>query len=629
MPATLERQRSDMKNRVDSRWDLLVVMMMAGVFCTATYRSSGWFYVAYMEEFKVDRQGASWPGSVYKTAFRCAGISLATHELTVWPAWEHNVIIVGVRNIERIRQLLAVREPTIDGVRCEVQTHLKPAEDTCRGVINVDPAVTEQDISGGSHKGLGCGTVLVTHLVLIMKYFNKYRGVAAGVRMTSNPMSAIIFPAVLSALKDAYGFRGALLVFAAITMHATALSIMLKEPPWLTPSTTIAAGRTSNKGAAPGEIHDETGCDASLLQKAEYRNGQPRKVKQYSKDYDRDSLQQDEGMPLRKCPSHGTENDVTTKSNTTRPSKCAEMRYSSRSSFTDCECAVQEGRPKFLRLDSLALADEHLIFEGGSNNVGTPDRSSAVSDHRRSTENTDTNADAVPGNREAMPHAPGIQYVTPSSGSKPSPLLLRLSKLCSSANVPSPGFVVAVLLSMLMDYVNIVHIFTIVDYAIDKGVPAAHAAMTITYIAAPEILGRTLLPLAADVGLVSRPILSCGAMTILGLLFSITPETSGVAHVIVRALSSVTIACTMTSKHVLIADYLGAEAISLVSGTSGLLLVPLLFCNPLIMGEYLDSSLVNSLRGVECVDMYLSPKIAVVLATIYEALNLEAIFTST
>lgn len=545
-----------MKNRVDSRWDLLVVMMMAGVFCTATYRSSGWFYVAYMEEFKVDRQGASWPGSVYKTAFRCAGLfvtALRKHLSNFWIGLIGGCLLWG-------------------GTAASVFA----------------PNIAWMAVTIGFVHGLGCGTVLVTHLVLIMKYFNKYRGVAAGVRMTSNPMSAIIFPAVLSALKDAYGFRGALLVFAAITMHGTALSIMLKEPPWLTPSTTIAAGRTSNKGAAPGEIHDETGCDASLLQKAEYRNGQPRKVKQYSKDYDRDSLQQDEGMPLRKCPSHGTENDVTTKSNTTRPSKCAEMRYSSRSSFTDCECAVQEGRPKFLRLDSLALADEHLIFEGGSNNVGTPDRSSAVSDHRRSTENTDTNADAVPGNREAMPHAPGIQYVTPSSGSKPSPLLLRLSKLCSSANVPSPGFVVAVLLSMLMDYVNIVHIFTIVDYAIDKGVPAAHAAMTITYIAAPEILGRTLLPLAADVGLVSRPILSCGAMTILGLLFSITPETSGVAHVIVRALSSVTIACTMTSKHVLIADYLGAEAISLVSGTSGLLLVPLLFCNPLIMGYFRD-----------------------------------------
>ncbi|XP_077554176.1 monocarboxylate transporter 5-like isoform X3 [Haemaphysalis longicornis] len=76
-----------MKNRVDSRWDLLVVMMMAGVFCTATYRSSGWFYVAYMEEFKVDRQGASWPGSVYKTAFRCAGLfvtALRKHLSNFW-----------------------------------------------------------------------------------------------------------------------------------------------------------------------------------------------------------------------------------------------------------------------------------------------------------------------------------------------------------------------------------------------------------------------------------------------------------------------------------------------------------------------------------------------------------------
>lgn len=55
---------------------------------------------------------------------------------------------MGVRNSEPIRQVLSVRELIIDGVRRGVQAHLKPAEDTCRGVINVDPAVTEQDISG-------------------------------------------------------------------------------------------------------------------------------------------------------------------------------------------------------------------------------------------------------------------------------------------------------------------------------------------------------------------------------------------------------------------------------------------------------------------------------------------------
>lgn len=55
---------------------------------------------------------------------------------------------MGVRNSEPIRQVLSVRELIIDGGRRGVQAHLKPAEDTCRGVINVDPAVTEQDISG-------------------------------------------------------------------------------------------------------------------------------------------------------------------------------------------------------------------------------------------------------------------------------------------------------------------------------------------------------------------------------------------------------------------------------------------------------------------------------------------------
>ncbi|KAH9374528.1 hypothetical protein HPB48_015451 [Haemaphysalis longicornis] len=51
------------------------------------------------------------------------GIPLASHELTICAL-------------------------IINGVRREVEAHLKPAEDTCRVVINVDPAVTEQDISG-------------------------------------------------------------------------------------------------------------------------------------------------------------------------------------------------------------------------------------------------------------------------------------------------------------------------------------------------------------------------------------------------------------------------------------------------------------------------------------------------
>ncbi|KAH9374571.1 hypothetical protein HPB48_010212 [Haemaphysalis longicornis] len=90
-------------------------------------------------------KGTNKLGAAISTA---TGISLASHEFTIWPAWDQNIIILGVRTSERIRQVLSVRELIIDGVRRGVQAHLKPAEDTFRGVINVDPAVTEQDISG-------------------------------------------------------------------------------------------------------------------------------------------------------------------------------------------------------------------------------------------------------------------------------------------------------------------------------------------------------------------------------------------------------------------------------------------------------------------------------------------------
>ncbi|KAH9373867.1 hypothetical protein HPB48_009253 [Haemaphysalis longicornis] len=90
-------------------------------------------------------KGTNILGAAISTA---SGTPQASHELTIGPACDQNIIIVGVRNSERIRQVLAVRELTIDGVWRGIQAHLKPAEDTCRGVINVDPAVTEQDISG-------------------------------------------------------------------------------------------------------------------------------------------------------------------------------------------------------------------------------------------------------------------------------------------------------------------------------------------------------------------------------------------------------------------------------------------------------------------------------------------------
>ncbi|XP_049517578.1 uncharacterized protein LOC119441785 isoform X2 [Dermacentor silvarum] len=63
-----------MRNRVDCRWDVAAVALLAQLFASATNRSVGWFYVAYIEEFNVDRQTASWPGSVLLACHRSSGL---------------------------------------------------------------------------------------------------------------------------------------------------------------------------------------------------------------------------------------------------------------------------------------------------------------------------------------------------------------------------------------------------------------------------------------------------------------------------------------------------------------------------------------------------------------------------
>ncbi|KAH8042451.1 hypothetical protein HPB51_023461 [Rhipicephalus microplus] len=284
------------------------------------------------------------------------------------------------------------------------------------------PNIATITITLGFIHGFGAGIVLMCNLVEIMQYFQKYRDIASGIKFAADPMSAIVFPALLSYLRATYGLRGALLIYAALSMHVMAFSIVLKEPQWLK----------------------------------------------------RDRME----SPVSRYPQ-------------------------------------KEARPV---QSSKAVKICHMLRQ--------------------------------------MPH----------------PLL-------------KPSFYAVVTGSVLLDYVNAVHLSTLVDYALDSGVSRAHAELTVTYASAPEILGRVLLPLVADVGLVRRTTLTAGNAFVLGCLLLLTPQTSSATHVVVRAASSVALATLMTMKHVLVADYYGTDAVALLSGASGVLLVPVLLTNPSIIGK--------------------------------------------
>ncbi|KAH7981096.1 hypothetical protein HPB49_021538 [Dermacentor silvarum] len=79
--------------------------------------------------------------------YAAAGFPSSSQALTFWPAWDQNIIIVGIRDAQFIRNVLAFESLRIGGRLQAVQVYLKMTDNTCRGVIEVDPKVSEADIS--------------------------------------------------------------------------------------------------------------------------------------------------------------------------------------------------------------------------------------------------------------------------------------------------------------------------------------------------------------------------------------------------------------------------------------------------------------------------------------------------
>ncbi|XP_037565033.1 monocarboxylate transporter 9-like [Dermacentor silvarum] len=162
--------------------------------------NSGFFYVSFIEECGVTREVASWPTSILSSVSHSSGllVSCAQRHLSVF------------------------------------QIGLIGSVFLWAGILGAvfAPNMAWMTLTLGAIHGVGVGVVCVTLVIVVMMYFDKYRGIASGIKYTGYSLASLLFPMILTSLKDAYGFRGSMLVYAAITMNVTALTLLLKEPPW-------------------------------------------------------------------------------------------------------------------------------------------------------------------------------------------------------------------------------------------------------------------------------------------------------------------------------------------------------------------------------------------------------------
>ncbi|XP_077532767.1 monocarboxylate transporter 12-like [Haemaphysalis longicornis] len=353
----------------------------------------------------------------------------------------------------------------------------------------------------GMLHGAGVGIVLIAITVSIMTNFDKYRGVAAGLKYTGNSLSSLVLPKTLSVLGEAYSLRGTLLVYAGLCMNTTALMLFLKES-----KPRRAVLKVEKVRQERGEMRKEDGTT---------------------------TLNERRGALVIKIVEHGSLPKLNVPDTAKRRGSLA--------------VAVAADAALTLSQDpNTRIQDPHL-------------------------QDTETNE--------------GTTFA----------LFAR------------PVFYALVLGALVTDYTVVIVHGTILDYALDKGVGRSKADLSMTYCSPAIFVGRLLLPLAADVGLIRRTALAAVCLVCMaGSALALPHTTSFIAYISVQVCLALFLSCLATLKSVLAADCFGAGAVPIYYGANGVALVPVLLANPAITGYFRDETgsydnlfrLVAGLQGI-------------------------------
>lgn len=573
------RLRGTAPNNVDTRWSVAIAAGFIAFFGVASMSNLGFFYVYFLEEFHTNRENASWPGSVLQIMGHVAGIIVAVLQRflsTFYIGLIGSVVLwAGL--------LLAVLAPNIAWMT----------------------------VTFGFVHGAGVGIIMVTVIVSIMSNFQKYRGLAAGFKYTGNTLASLLLPKVLSSLQDVYTFRGTLLIYAALSMHATAFTLFLKDRPKRKKSVPGVPPKQQDSrtdlSSVPSEGLFETILSNENVENVEKTNARKRALNGFM------NVTRSAGDSSRVIPFTPTNNQID---RDTATEKCfCEAARRSRDSDAQGVCSVQNAGLKQECLEAINLTEKSHYqgddggigkhFMGSENyNLASDEDQMPKLDHDRNEICTMKKRSGASEPSYGIFHYDAAQ---PPSGHS-SAIPLSGSNTCNSSNLQlfvAPTFYVLVLGAIAADLTTLIVHGSIVDYALDKGVARKSAEMSMTYCASTELVGRLLLPLAADLRFVSRTNLVATCFTAMAVTSLALPHTASFASYIpIQVATALFLACVATLKGVLVADSFGPDAVPTFWGANGVALIPVLLGIPFITGYFRDTmgsydNLFRLLAGVQ------------------------------
>ncbi|KAL1432604.1 hypothetical protein MTO96_013074 [Rhipicephalus appendiculatus] len=154
----------------------------------------------------------------------------------------------------------------------------------------------------------------------------------------------------------------------------------------------------------------------------------------------------------------------------------------------------------------------------------------------------------------------------------------------------SPCFYVLLVAMVAADFTLPLFGSTIVDYAVDKGITFNAAAQLVVCQCLGGFVGRLVIPLITDKLAHSRCPITAISLALLSLCFWVFPHvTSYAAVAVVTFVIGAQQGYLNAFKSVLVADYLGVHSVAVSWGLMGVALLPLVFCEPYIVGAFRDT----------------------------------------
>ncbi|KAM7312046.1 monocarboxylate transporter 12 [Ixodes scapularis] len=161
---------------VDTCWHVAALGFLVIFLGTAAQSNSAFFYVGFMEQFGVNREIATWPGSIGTAFSHLAAIFVALFQRKVSL---FTIFLLGALFIW-------------SGIVASAFV----------------PTMAWMTVTFGVIQGLGSGVISLTYSILLAMYFDKYRGLTSGLKFAGGSLGGLVFPKFLPYLQNEYGFRG-------------------------------------------------------------------------------------------------------------------------------------------------------------------------------------------------------------------------------------------------------------------------------------------------------------------------------------------------------------------------------------------------------------------------------------